>query len=58
MGGVEFVVLKANTAKVDVFTRSVFTQMHTKQTEFGIEKQPKVPLLPNITALTSTISIR
>lgn len=36
MGGVEFVVLKANTAKVDVFTRSVLTQMHTKQTEFGI----------------------
>lgn len=55
MGNVKFVVLKANTTKVDIFTTSMLTQMHTKQAEFG---QPKASLLPNITALTSAISIR
>lgn len=52
-GGIESVVLKANTTKVDIFTR--FTQMHTKQTEFGCENQPKAPLLPNIASPTFSL---
>lgn len=58
IGGVEYVVLKANTTEVDIFTGSMLAQMHTKRTESAYENQPKAPLLGNITALKSTISTR